>query len=182
MRLLKVDHRLAQLTVLDQQRDPASDRVISRVRFVEVDDRGEPIDEAREFDVEGDVVYIDHWVVKFDDRYVEQADALRSASLVLFRRLFGEYQEPRDGFSLDRTGARPTAYAGGTAPTDFEEQIWDDFWMIANDPSRAASLGIRAAHGEAISMKVEPGREYRLMLRDSDGLSIVPAPSQPGPG
>jgi hypothetical protein len=59
--------------------------------------------------------------------------------------------------------------------SDFEQRIWSDFWSIANDPQRAAGLGIRAAHGEAVSMKVATGRSYRLELRASGGLSIVPA-------
>jgi hypothetical protein len=182
MRLLKVDHRLARLTVLDQTRDPASGQLTTRIEFVELDQRGEPLEEPRRFDVRGDVVYVDNWVVKFDDRYVEGADVLRSASLVLFRRIFGEYQEPHEGHVIDRVGERPRAYGQGTVPGDFEARIWEDFWSIANDPARAAGLGIRAAHGEAVSMKVRPGGRYRIMLRASDGLSIQSEePARGGP-
>lgn len=174
VRLLKVDYRLARISVVDQWTDPLTEGLVSKIEFVEIDERGNAIDDPRTFEIRGDVVYVDHWVVKFDDEYVEQADQLRSASLVLFRRIFGEFQEPMQGFALDETGERPRAYAGGTVPSDFEEQIWGDFWAIANDPARAAELGIRAAHGEAVSMKLQEGRTYRLMLRASDGISIVP--------
>jgi hypothetical protein len=179
MRLLKVDHRLARLTVLEQSPDPATGEIRTRLEFVELDERGAPLDTPREFVIRGDVVYVDNWVVKFDDAYIEQQDLLRSASLVLFRRIFGEFQEPTDGFAVDQVGQRPRAYGQGTIPGEFEEKIWRDFWTIANDPARAAQLGIRAAHGEAVSMKVRPGRRYRLVLRASDGLSIVP---EDGPG
>ncbi len=178
MRLLTVDRRIARLTVLDQAADPATGEIVSTVEFVELDDRGEPLDEPRVFPIRGDVVYVDNWVVKFDERYLEDADELRSASLVLFRRIFGENQEPVEGHVLDRVGARPRAYSAGAPLSDFERRIWEDFWTIADDPQRAGALGIRAAHGEAVSMKVRKGRSYRLQLRASDGLSIVPD----GPG
>ncbi|MHC4416329.1 MAG: hypothetical protein ACYS0G_13715 [Planctomycetota bacterium] len=174
MHLLKVDQRLARLTVLDQSAEPDTGRLFSKVEFVELDERGEPMDEPRVFSIKGSVVYVDNWVVKFDEHYVEEADELRATSLVLFRRIFGEYQEPTDGYQLDRVGVRPKAYSRGAPLSDFEQKIWGDFWQIANDPRRAAELGIRAAHGEAVSMKVQKGKRYRLILRSSDGLSIVP--------
>ncbi len=174
MRLLKVDKRIARLTVLDQFTDPQTRGPVSTVEFVELDERGEPLEEPRVFTIPGSVVYVDNWIVKFDDRYVEADDELRSASLVLFRRIFGERQQPEEGFLIDRVGARPAAYSRGEPLSDFEQKIWADFWEIANDPRRASELGIRAAHGEAVSMKLLKGRSYRLVLRASDGLSIIP--------
>ena len=94
-------------------------------------------------------------MVKFDDKYVEQADIDRSTSLVLFRRIFGEAQKPMDGYPLDNIGARPKAYGQGEELSPFEEKIWTDFWGIANDEKKARELGIRAAHGEAPSIKVK---------------------------
>ncbi len=65
--------------------------------------------------------------------------------------------------------------------TEFEKEIWDNFWTIANDPGLAEKKGIRAAHGEAVSMKAEKGKSYRIVLRASDGLSIVPNPAATAP-
>ncbi len=174
MRLMKVNHRLARLVVLDQETSPDTNELFSEVEFVELDGNGKPIDEPKRFRIKGDVVYIDNWVVKFEDKYVEQADLDRATSLVLFRRIFGEYQEPSEGFRLDEVGERPQVYAQGSDMTPFEKKIWDDFWNIANDEAKARSLGIRAAHGEAPSIRVEEGRSYRVLLRASDGLSIQP--------
>ena len=172
--LLKVDHRLARLTVVDQGKDPNTGESFSRIEFVELNDEGAPIDTPREFRIRGDVVYIDNWIVKFEDEYVQKADLERGTSLVLFRRIFGEMQQPIEGFPLDEVGARPKAYARGGRMSDFEKKIWGDFWNIANDESAAKELGIRAAHGQAVSMKVQNGKSYRVQLRASDGLSIVP--------
>ena len=172
LRLLKIDHRVARLKVLDQQTDAESGETVSLVEFQELDDRGQPVDAPRQFRVRGDVVYVDSWIVKFDDKYVEQADLHRSTSLVLFRRIFGAAQQPRHGFLLDESGVRPRVYGQGGVLTDFEKKIWEDFWNVANDEQKQAELGIRAAHGEAPSIRMEKGKVYRITLRASGGLTV----------
>ena len=121
----------------------------------------------------GDLVYFDAWVVKYEDRLVESGDPLRSMSICLFRRIFGELQEPTDGFVLDAVGSTPAAYRTGGTMTDSEREIWSRFWEYANSPALAGQVGIRAAHGEAPSIKLMPGKRYRLSLRASGGLEIV---------
>lgn len=173
LKLLKMDQRLARMDVLDQSTEE-SGMVETRVRFQELSPDGDPVGEAKEFIVQGDVVYLDNWVVKFEDRFVEQSHLQRGTSLALFRRIFGEQQRPAEGFELDEVGLLPQSYARGGQPTEFEKQIWDQFWVFANDREKAREMGIRAAHGEAVSIKAEPGKSYRIILRASDGLSIVP--------
>ncbi len=53
--------------------------------------------------------------------------------------------------------------------------IWNRFWELANDPEEARKLGIRAAHGEAPSMKMMKDKIYKLTLRASGGLSFEQA-------
>lgn len=172
--LLKVDHRVAKLTVIDQGPKEEGGPTFSTVEFVELNEEGHPITEPRPFVLPGDTVYVDYLVVKFDDKYIEEKDIDRSTSLCLFSRIFGDQQKPIDGYALDETGSRPSAYARGGQMSDFEKSIWDDFWSIANDKAMAEEKGIRAAHGQALSMKVKKGKTYRIQLRASDGLSIVP--------
>lgn len=179
LRLLKVNHRVAWLTVLEQEEDPDTKERYTRGQFVEVNDKGEILATPREFRIQGDVVYIDSWTVKFDDKYIERGDVERSTSLVLFRRIFGESQPPNEGLLIDEVGSRPQAYGRGNQMSDFEKKIWDEFWTIANDKMRAKELGIRALHGEAPSMKLEKGKSYRIQLRASDGLSITPDSGPP---
>lgn len=172
LRLLKVDHRVAEITVVDQQ--PGPERPTTRVRFVEVNSDGDPIGEPKTFTIEGDTVYVDAWVIKYADEAVERGDPLRATSVCLFRRIFGEYQEPSEGFAIDPTGSRPAAYSQGNEMTPLEREIWTNFWQYANDPARARQAGVRAAHGEAPSIRLQPGKKYRIELRASGGLSIVP--------
>jgi hypothetical protein len=175
IKLLKVDHRIAQIAVVDQWREADTDRLMTRFRFVEVDQDGNPLEEPREFVIDGDVVYIDAWVAKFADEHIESGDdPLRSTSICLFRRIFGERQRPEDGFPLDPIGSRPIAYSRGTEMSEFEKQLWASFWDYANDPAKAAKAGLRAVHGEAPSIQLRKGMLYKILLRASDGLSIVP--------
>ncbi len=171
---LKIDHRVARFTAVDQFKDDAIGEIISVIEFVELNDAGQPIDTPRRFQIRGDLVYIDGWVVKFDDKYVEQADLERGTSLLLFKRIFGSGQRPDDGFPLDEAGSAPRVYSRDGKMSDFEKKIWADFWTIANDPDRARQLGIRAAHGGAPFMKVEKGKSYRILLRASGDPTIVP--------
>ncbi|MGD9720067.1 MAG: hypothetical protein AB7O59_02495 [Pirellulales bacterium] len=171
MRLLKVDHRVARIDVLDQQ--AGAERPQTRFQFTELTSDGNTVGQPKELTVEGDTVYIDAWVIKFADELVEQGDPLRSTSVCLFRRIFGEYQEPSGGFALDADGSRPAVYSQGNEMSALERDIWANFWEYANNPAKAAKSGVRAAHGEAPSIRLELGKRYRVELRASAGLSIV---------
>ena len=77
-------------------------------------------------------------------------------------------------FSLDEIGMRPQAYSRGGELSEFEKEIWSKFWDFANDKNKAEEMGIRAANGEAVSIKIRPDMSYMLQLRASGGLSIEP--------
>jgi hypothetical protein len=171
MRLLKVDHRIAQIDVLDQTTE--GDRPSTRFRFVELAGDGSPIGTPKDLTVEGDTVYVDAWVIKYSDELVEKGDPMRSTSVCLFRRIFGEHQEPSQGFPLDAAGSRPAVYSQGNEMSALERDVWANFWEYANNPARAQKSGIRAAHGEAPSVRLQPGKRYRIELRASGGLTIV---------
>ncbi|MBX7165166.1 MAG: hypothetical protein K1X74_02340 [Pirellulales bacterium] len=173
LRLSKVDHRVAQVVVIEQQQPEGDQPLKTTLRFVEVDNEGRPLAEPKQTTIDGDVIYIDAWVIKFQDNFVETGDPLRATSVCLFRRLFGEHQEPNEGLRLDPVGSRPAAYSPGTPISEFEQEIWDNFWDFANDPARAAAAGVRVVQGEAPSVQLRKGKLYKVQLRASDGLSIV---------
>jgi hypothetical protein len=170
---LKVDHRVARFTAVDQTKDDATGEVSTLIEFVELNDEGQPIDTPRQFRIRGDTVYIDGWVVQFEDKYVEAADLERGTSLLLFKRIFGSGQKPDDGFPLDEVGSAPRKYARGGRMSDFEKKIWDDFWNIASDSAKAEALGIKAAHGVAPYVKVKKGSTHRISLRASGQPFLV---------
>ena len=72
----------------------------------------------------------------------------------------------------DRDANVTTAYGPLDSQSDLEEQVWKDFWTIANEPQRQQEMGIRANHGQINYLQVRPGMIYELNLRASDGLTI----------
>ena len=62
--------------------------------------------------------------------------------------------------------------------SDFEKQIWDDFWNIAHDPAKANNLGIRTLGGKSEYVKARKGSTYRVELRasGSTSLKLIEAP------
>ncbi len=182
LKLLKFDHRIAKLNVLDQWNNEDG-QPITRVQFVELDQDGRPLETPREFNVRGEKIYVEYWVAKFFDEHVENGIDTKNTSICLFRSIFGDKEKPAEGHLLDDADSLQLAYSRGREMTALEKDIWANFWDYANDGRKAAEVGLRAVHGEAINLKVQKGKSYRIQLRASDGLSIVPEdmPSPPLP-
>ena len=172
MRLLKVDHRVAQIDVVSQQGSEKDNTLVTSFNFVELDDKGNPLTAPRLLTVKGDMAYVEYRVVKFSDENVEAGDPLRGTSICSFRRIFGEHQNPADGYVLDAVGSRPAGYHDGREMSAFEKEIWAKFWELANNPVKAQEKGIRTAHGEAPNQKLVPDKRYKVLLRASGGLSF----------
>jgi len=173
VRLLRHTERRARLVVLDQARGPDG-HVRTRVRFTELDSQGDIVGEPRELALEGDEVYVDALVIKFEDNFVTAGDALKGKALLLFRRVFTDRRRPAEGDVLDREGQIPQSYAAERAPTAFERELWARFWELANNPEEAKRKGVRALHGEAVSTRVRKDRVYSITLRSTGELTIQP--------
>jgi hypothetical protein len=170
-RLLKVDHRLAQLNIIDQTTEENGE-VVNTVQFIELNPEGVGMGEPRVFRVKGDMIYIDGLSVTFLDKFVEEADLERGTSLFSFTRIFSDKQNPKDGFPLDEVNSRPLAYGKGGMISDFEKNIWKNFWDIANDKDKTGELGIANIHGSAVSIKPVKGNSYTIELRASAGPKL----------
>ena len=175
LRLLKIDRRMANVEVLDIVENEIGEPEML-VRFSEVDVDGNVIGTERDFTLTGDKLYIDCWIVTFDDKYVEQADELRATSLCVFKSIYGNIDGPSGAQSLDRqTDANqvPVVYRTNDKNT-FEQKIWGDFWNVCNDAVKQKDLGIRASYGQANYVLAEKGRTYQVHLRSSGGASLKP--------
>lgn len=178
LRLLKFDQRVAQLEIVDQWQNE-DDQPITRVRFSELDNDGNPLQAAREFNVRGERVYVEYWVAKFFDEHIENGVDTKNTSISLFRSIFGDKEKPAEGHLLDDASTLQASYARGREMSALERDIWENFWDYANDRKKAAEVGLRAVHGEAVNIKAQKGKTYRIQLRASDGLSIIPEDSAP---
>lgn len=167
--------RVAQAVVARRWTDEKTQKVWSKVRFVEVDEAGKPVHTV-ETDVEGEVVYFDGLVLKFEPELVEAGDPVKGRSVLLFRRMYGEHQKPSEGKPLDpaEDDAVPRAYRSRETVTDAERALWERFWQLANNPELAKKEGVRIAQGEAVYTRMEKEMLYELTLDDAGGLNIKP--------
>jgi hypothetical protein len=177
LKLLEHTERRAQLEVLEQTRDAAGE-TINKLRFTELDPEGGVVGAQRVFELKGDEVYVDTLSIKFEDHFVEAADPLKGKALLLFRRIFTNRVKPDDGYVLDRNGVAPELYAGRTAPSPFEQDLWKRFWTVANHEELAKQSGVKAMHGQSVYGRLVPNMVYTLLMR-STGELILPAPKPP---
>jgi hypothetical protein len=173
LKILKHADRKARVEVLSQDKDQQG-TLLSTIRFTETDAAGKPIAASRDLKLPGKEVYFDTLVIKFDDHFVEQGDPLKGQSLMLFRRIFSSTMRAEDGFAIDPQGQPPETYAEHQAPTAFEKELWRRFWDLANDEKLAKDHGVRAIHGDAPYMRLEPDRVYEIWLRSTGEVSITP--------
>jgi hypothetical protein len=173
LKILKRIDRRARVEVLRQAKDQQGN-LQTTIRFTEVDDSGKPINTSREFTLPGQEVYFDTLVIKFDDHFVEQGDPIKGAALMVFRRIFSSTMRAEDGFVIDKDGQVPEVYAERHAASEFEKDLWRRFWDLANDEKLAKERGVRAIHGDAPYMLLEPGRVYEICLRSTGEVIITP--------
>jgi len=171
---LEAEQRVAQVLVRNQKTD-ASGRVLeTTLKFVEINDKGQPFSE-KIITVPGEEVYFDALVMKFDREHVKLGDPLRGKSVYLFRKIFGSSQKPENGFSLDlnSTDGIPDSYRTSLSISAFEKKLWQRFWEFANDPVAARKEGVRVAQIEAIGTRPVRGKIYTITLELPSGLNIT---------
>lgn len=171
--LLRLNHRIAQIEIVRQ--GPAEDGsrdIETEFVFTELNDIGEPIGEGETMVIKGKQIYLDGVIVKFDDSYVESGDALRGTSVALFKRIFSEQVSANDGIVIDSKNKHPLPFQGDDLPDPLYQQLFERIWDYANSPEESEKLGVRAIHGEAVSIEAREGKTYRVELRQSDGLSL----------
>jgi len=172
VKILEHTDRRARIEVL-KQADGPDGKQPTTIRFTETDDGGKPIAASREFTFPDAEVYIDTLVIKFEDHFVESNDPLKGHALMLFRRMFSSTMRPETGFPIDSSGNEPEIYAP-REQSSFEKDLWKRFWEIANDAKAAKDSGVRAIHGDAPYMLMQPGRVYEVLLRSTGEVIITP--------
>lgn len=169
---LNIENRVAQVDVLQQHTDASGEVVQTVLRLTEIGRDGEPL-EPRIIGVPSKIPHFDALVIKFDKDHVARGDALRGQSLALFRRVYGDNQAPEDGYWLSTPGEVPDVYRVADEPTEFERELWRDFWSYAKDPDRAADAGVRVAQGEAVYAPMSAGERWALSLEANGGLNLI---------
>lgn len=165
---LKASRRVAQADVLQQYMDEKG-RPISVIRWNQIGLDG-TLEEPQTIEAAGRLVYFEAAIIKFDLDLVGQGDPEKGASLALFRRIFGEDQAASSTADLERR-IRPPAPTGGPA-NDFEQNLWDRFWELMDDPKLQEQFGIRVTQFEAPAVVLKAGQIWEVALDAAGGLNL----------
>lgn len=168
------ERRIAEMLVTDQQKIDGVLR--TTVLFVEYTKNGSTLP-AKSFTVEGDTVHIDALVIKFDGKYVQENDPLRGQSIALFTKIYGANQAPADGFDIDTPGRIPDIYRDADPRvSEYEQNLWKEFWRLANDKAYRDAMGVRVADGQGTWGPMEPNKLYTLSIESNGGINKTAEP------
>jgi hypothetical protein len=174
---LETDRRVARILVTDQK--TVDGQLKTTLLFVEYAPDGSALP-AKQFTIDGNEAHFDAQVIKFKDQYVESGDPLRGQSIMLFVRVYGADQAPDAGFPIDTPGAIPEVYRGADPHvSDFEQDLWNNFWKLYNDRDARDARGIRGLHGEGLYGQFLPGHVYTITLRSDGDGTITEEPLDP---
>jgi hypothetical protein len=167
------ERREAEMIVTDQKQ--TADGVQTTLLFVEQARDGSPLP-ARSFTVKGDEVYVAGLSIRFEQGWLEKNDPLRGHGIVLFTRIFGQNQTPAEGSTIDEPGKIPDVYRGDPAEmarvSEFEQDLWRNFWKLVDDKAYRAQKGVEVAGGKAVFFKAAPDKLYRITV-DARGNPTV---------
>ncbi|MCC7293131.1 MAG: hypothetical protein IT449_13810 [Phycisphaerales bacterium] len=171
---LQSSRRAAQLDVVRQYQD-AQGRTRSVLVWQEIGKDG-LLGRPLAVETIGSQVYVEGRVLKFEPKLLEQPHADEGASLVMFRRLFGDKQTPDSAIELDRATGPPIAPED---PMSSRQQLWDRFWELAENPELAKQFSVRVAQCEAPSVRVRPGQVWEVSLDTAGGLNLRKVAERP---
>ena len=129
---------------------------------------------SKEYTIEGDIVYFDALIVKFDSSMIMDG---RQRSLYLWRRIYGENMAPSKGYEIEPAGKEPRRYEGFMGeeplwkkllghPPD-SERFWKAIWDPSNNPDKLKKYGITAIYGNAVYKKLKPGFIYVFKISNT---------------
>jgi hypothetical protein len=172
---LSAETRVADVLVSRQEKNPQG-VLETTLLLVEYDKKGNPLP-ARSFTVLGDYVHIDAMVITFDRGLIAENDPLRGKSIALFTKIYGEEQKPADAAMIDPPGKIPDIYrAAEPQVTEFEMNLWRDFWKLYDDESYRIAKGVRTSSGHGLWGIFKPDRLYTITIESAGGLSLSSEP------
>jgi hypothetical protein len=165
---LSASRRVAQVTVQRQQLDSAG-RPVSTLLWQEIGADG-VLGQPQRIEVVGTLVYFEAWVIKFTHELIAKNEAPRSASLALFRRVFGDHQAPESVPQFDRASRPPTQESEESET--LHGRLWKRFWELVDDPRLAGQYGVRVAQCEAPAVPLKEGEIWEVTLDAAGGLNL----------
>jgi hypothetical protein len=172
---LSADTRAAEVLVTKSELDEKSGEILTTIKFLEYDTQGQPL-LPKYFTFKGNVIQFQSLVIRFADKLVRAGDKLKGKSAFLFMKAFildgAETQE----FEITKAYEIPPGYKISDSKSEFETELWREFWKYALDPQARERAGIKNAQLEAPGTMFLPGSVYTLHIEHDGGLRIDAQP------
>lgn len=172
---LEADSRVAEVLVTGVNYNETDRKTYTTIKFLEYDSAGRPL-KPKYFTFSGNIIQFQSLVVRFDDRFVRRADALKGKSAYLFWKVFVLDGEQTQEYAVTKVNAVPEGYQLDPPEDPVESKFWMSFWEYALDPQRAKLEGIKNAQIEAPGTMFVPGNIYTIKIEHDGGLRIDAAP------
>lgn len=172
---LSAESRIAEVLVTKSEYDELTQKVETTIKFLEYDATGHPLP-ARYFAFHGNIIQFQSLVVRFEDKWVKRGDKLRGKSAFLFLKAFVLDGKDTQEFEITPAHQIPEGYKIPGAASDFERELWENFWNFALDPQARQQQGIKNVQLEAPGSVFVPGTIYTLKIEHDGGIRIDARP------
>ena len=133
---------------------------------------GDPIDVNGNSVVGQQILYLEDMTQQVAPASEQSLSAIRERG----RNSFEESIRPRLP-RIDEPGKIPDIYAGaGPRVTEFETELWKNFWRLADDPDYRKEKGVSVADGDGTWRPIAPGSIYSLTLQATGDVTISSEP------
>lgn len=172
---LSAETRVAEVLVTKSELNEQTGKILTTIKFLEHDAKGKPL-APKYFTFQGNIIQFQSLVIRFEDRFVRAGDKLRGKSAYLFMKAFVLDGEKTQEFEITKPEEIPAGYKVSEARSEFETELWRDFWKYALDPKKREHAGIKNAQIEAPGSMFLPGSIYTLHIEHDGGLRIDARP------
>jgi len=172
---LSAESRAAEVLVTKSVYNEQSKTITTTIKFLEYSATRTALP-AKYFTFEGNVIQFQALVIRFVDKFVKAGDKLKGKSAYLFLKVFVLNGEETQVFDLTKTYEVPKGYQVGKEASEFEKEMWNQFWAYALDPKAREKAGIKNAQIEAPGSMFLPGTIYTIKIEHDGGLRIDTQP------
>lgn len=168
---LSADSLAAEVLVTKSEYDEVSKKVLTTIKFLEYGPDTKPL-EPRYFSFRGNLIQFQALVVRFQDQLIKSGNRLKGKSAFIFLKAFVLDGTDTQVFDITRHDEIPRGYKIPGTVSDFELDLWKEFWTYALDPAKRDSAGVKNAQIEAPGSLFLPGSIYTLRIEHDGGLRI----------
>ena len=168
---LSADSLVAEVLVTKSEYAEVSKKIKTTIKFLEYGSDAKPL-EPRYFSFSGNLIQFQALVVRFQDELIKSGNRLKGKSAFIFLKAFVLDGAETQVFDITRHAEIPRGYKIPGVVSEFERELWREFWSYALDSAKREAAGVKSAQIEAPGSLFLPGSIYTLRIEHDGGLRI----------